>query len=776
MTYGRHGRFGVVLLAGIVLAAMAFGVSTFAARPAEAHAILVRSDPPVNARLQDPPAAVTAFFSESLDTRLSSMKVVNGTGDPVDTGNTTFGPDPKQMSATIASQLAPGFYTVIWETLSSEDGHLLKGTFPFTVLTADGKDPSGPKYSGEAGYSGGGPKVDSVLTKWAGLVAAAALVGSLAFVLLVVRPASNDLDEDWKKRARQAARRHLARLVWPALGVLVIVAGGELLVQVRQIGGLSYVDDVLRNDWGTRWIQRQFVLAAIVVAFFVAGRLRGSGRERASEAALWVALAGGLGYLLLVAMISHGSSVPGSFWAVAADFAHLVASAVWIGMLAQLAFFLVWARQVPKAQRPAVLASHLQRFSAIAATSVIVLLASGTVNGLTQIPVPEAMFNTAYGRALTVKLCVMSLLLAVAGVNALYLRPRLVEEDGGSEVLSRRLSIVLRVELGLAIAVLLVAGVLVQYATSRQEVEAETNVQQSTQAVTGFEETQPASDINIDLSIAPNAVGTNSFRVFIFPGQANQIGDVLRVRLRFKPPDITQGESSFIADAAGLNAYKAVGPFFSQPGRWEVNVDIRRTGKDDVTGVFRMDVTGAGAQAGGGRFALPLVVGSWATVGAVGLLLLALLGAVWVTQWPELPQFAPRVLRVGSATVTIIGVAALVVSLLPGGGTASGSNPIAPTAESIAIGRSLFTMNCAKCHGATGHGDGELASTLPVPPADFRIHIPYHSDQFFFQVISNGLGGVMPGFSGQLTEEQRWDLINFLKSEFGNVETPSPSP
>ncbi|WP_373353558.1 c-type cytochrome [Pseudoroseicyclus sp. CXY001] len=33
-------------------------------------------------------------------------------------------------------------------------------------------------------------------------------------------------------------------------------------------------------------------------------------------------------------------------------------------------------------------------------------------------------------------------------------------------------------------------------------------------------------------------------------------------------------------------------------------------------------------------------------------------------------------------------------------------------------GATFYETNCAACHGPTGHGDGELAEGLPVPPAD----------------------------------------------------------
>jgi mono/diheme cytochrome c family protein len=142
-----------------------------------------------------------------------------------------------------------------------------------------------------------------------------------------------------------------------------------------------------------------------------------------------------------------------------------------------------------------------------------------------------------------------------------------------------------------------------------------------------------------------------------------------------------------------------------------------------------------------------------------------------LAEWPGLAEWSPRVLRIGTASVTVVGVGLLALSLLPEESEGEG-NPIEATEESIAIGRSLYTQNCAVCHGDDGRGDGPQASQLPVMPADFRQHVPYHQDEFFFLVISNGLGDIMPAFGEQLTEEEIWHLVNFLKAEFGADEQP----
>src|SRR4051812_5000872 len=183
-------RRPLLLIALLIAVAVAWSQSPGSV---EAHAALVRSDPPINARLSDSPSVVTAFFSESLDSQLSSITVVRGEGKRVDAGDTTFGPDPAQMSVAV-EKLEPAFYAVQWQTLSSLDGHILKGSYPFTVLNADGTDPAGPRPSAEAtGFSLSSVKKQDVLTKWINLLGAVLLVGGLGFALAVAGPASRSL-------------------------------------------------------------------------------------------------------------------------------------------------------------------------------------------------------------------------------------------------------------------------------------------------------------------------------------------------------------------------------------------------------------------------------------------------------------------------------------------------------------------------------------------------------------------------------------------------------
>jgi putative copper resistance protein D len=99
-------------------------------------------------------------------------------------------------------------------------------------------------------------------------------------------------------------------------------------------------------------------------------------------------------------------------------------------------------------------------------------------------------------------------------------------------------------------------------------------------------------------------------------------------------------------------------------------------------------------------------------------------------------------------------------------------------APSIAHGAPLYAQNCAMCHGATGRGDGPLAGKLPIRPADLtEPHLFAHKVGEIFWWVSYGRdAGVMPGFAGKLTPDQRWDLINFLLARAAGVLTAGVGP
>jgi high-affinity iron transporter len=92
--------------------------------------------------------------------------------------------------------------------------------------------------------------------------------------------------------------------------------------------------------------------------------------------------------------------------------------------------------------------------------------------------------------------------------------------------------------------------------------------------------------------------------------------------------------------------------------------------------------------------------------------------------------------------------------------------PSTQTAEDVARGEAIYRANCASCHGIDGLGDGPIR-TLPGAGvlADAVREI---SDAELSYRIAHGVAGTpMPAFAGSLTPEERWQLVAYLRSRWG---------
>ncbi len=95
---------------------------------------------------------------------------------------------------------------------------------------------------------------------------------------------------------------------------------------------------------------------------------------------------------------------------------------------------------------------------------------------------------------------------------------------------------------------------------------------------------------------------------------------------------------------------------------------------------------------------------------------------------------------------------------------AARKNPVPATTESVKMGGELFAIYCTPCHGPGGKGDGLIAAKF-VPPADLSNPAlqKARTDGYWQSYLTVG-GAVMPAYGEALTPEERWHVVNFLRS------------
>lgn len=102
-------------------------------------------------------------------------------------------------------------------------------------------------------------------------------------------------------------------------------------------------------------------------------------------------------------------------------------------------------------------------------------------------------------------------------------------------------------------------------------------------------------------------------------------------------------------------------------------------------------------------------------------------------------------------------------------------NPVTLNAQTLQAAKAIYKEKCEHCHGETGAGDGPEAMMYDPAPADLsRAHVRQMTDGEVFYQISEGRKP-MPPFKDQLTEEQRWQLVHYVRS-FAAQPSPAAKP
>jgi copper transport protein len=515
---------------GAVLLGVVGGVFLWAS-PALGHAVLLRTSPPSGVALDAPPDRLVLTFTEPVHPALSTAELLDASGraQPLRTELDAQG----RTLTTFLPRLGAGTYAVRWRVLSQVDGHLTTGLVTFGI----GVRPKPAAASAER------PPLSRLLLRWVLYAATVLLAGSVAFERLTV-PASTELPVSCQKALQiQRAVASLALLIAAVAEFGFLVDGA--LTQVRRLGAFLATP------------------AGIALGLRLGAALAFLGPEASRR---WWALPAAALVLLGSTVNAHAW---GAGWVVAAaDWVHLAAASVWVGGLGSLGTVLVasgraWRAVVPLAPR----------FSWWAGWSLGALVLSGAALSLAEASSVLDLLQTEWGKWLSLKLALAVLLVALGAVNRYTLVPRLAT-GRPSEDAFRRFVRLIRAEVVLGAAVLLVVGILTITPTARTVRLAA--APEPTLRLVAF-----ADGLRVGLSVRPLEPGWNRFELSVQDKTGAPVPvDRVMVRLWKLDEDVLPARLRLVKEGAGR--YGKEGGELGVAGFWAAEVVLRWRGRLDV--------------------------------------------------------------------------------------------------------------------------------------------------------------------------------------------------
>lgn len=346
-----------LLVVGFALAlALALAL---APRAAEAHALLLGSDPSPGAQLDIPPATILLTFTEAVTPAGAGIKVFSPSGRQVAAPARAVG---HGLTATIHS-VETGTYIVTWQALAT-DTHPSRGAFSFVVGQPSSNPYAAVLSGGEIGTATPLGFVLQVLGRWMHFLGLALTFGTIAYEVVTRRES------------------RLRRLV---VAGLVLLLAAEPIALVAQLASLSFDGEtaiaVLASGFG-RLLGLRLAVALLVWALL------------ALEAP-WAMLALGSVLALLDGVTGHAiAGLPGA--GIVLDAVHVASMGIWVGGLA------------------AFLIAPDRRFSRYAAGAFAVSVGTGLLLGVTHLGSPAALVTTDYGWALVIKIALVATALVLA--------------------------------------------------------------------------------------------------------------------------------------------------------------------------------------------------------------------------------------------------------------------------------------------------------------------------------------------------------------------------
>ncbi len=555
---------------------------------ASAHAVLESSVPTRGQVLEKAPPEVSFEFNEPVEASFGALRVFDTEGEEVQSGESFRADGDTTIAAALPDDLPEGTYTATYRVVSA-DAHPVSGGMVFTV--GEGSGVSGKTISELIALSDSGPVTGVAFwfDRWAGFVAIALAAGLLAFLLLLWSPIAARHRELLALRAGETGRRFrlilgstiAAGLVATLLAIPfqgAVAAGTDFWTALKP----DVFREVVNTRFGLVMVLRLLSWACLVPLAIVATGVTRPGSRRFGPSVLFSIVTAGF-LVVSPGLAGHASTQEPVWLLFPSDVLHVAAMSVWAGGLAALVLLLpVATRGLDRDEdRSTILTDSLLKFSAIALVCVALIAATGTIQSIIEVNSFTAFVDTAFGRAVLIKIVLFLVLVGLGAINRRRIIPALVgrrdrkESPGGAGVRVRNN---LRLEVVLVTIVLAVTAALVSYPPPSTG---------TTGPVSGSVMAGP--DL-LEYTVDPARTGSNEVHVYLFDNETGAPVEIEAFELSFSLPDSDIAPIEADVRKSGPGHYVAPAAQLAVKGDWEAQVAIRLSKFNEVLAGFEVPV------------------------------------------------------------------------------------------------------------------------------------------------------------------------------------------
>ena len=519
------------LIAGLatLLSALAFTTGVWA------HASLVSTEPEDGSVLAQAPASVQLHFNEPVTPAV--IKLIDAAGRARD--DAVVRVTDKTIGVTLPQNLPNGTQLVSYRVIS-EDGHPVAGSMVFSIGAATANTPPPAGNTGVAGLIW--------LTRIGVYLGLFVGVGGALFAA-------------WIAPAPASANFIVAALVTGLLCATFSLGLGGL-----DLLDLPFSAVATPEPWRAAAATSLGPALAIAIAAMATAVVARRGVSENLARTLSALATAGVG--LSLAASGHAATAPPQWMTRVAMFLHGVGITYWVGALLPLAALV--------SKNDGGLPAVLIRFSRGAVLAVLFVVLTGPVLAIVQLGSFGALVETKYGLILLIKLGLVAVLLALAGLNRFRLTPALAVGPENTRPL-------LRSVLAECVFALCILAVVAGWRfTPPPRALAAT-------AVTPLAIHLHTDKAMFQVLVSPGAVGSNSFVLQLMNGDGSPLPSK-EATLTLSQP--ARGIEPFDRAAAlGADGYWHLRDVpLPYPGRWHLRIDALITDFDRITLEDEFDV------------------------------------------------------------------------------------------------------------------------------------------------------------------------------------------